>query len=119
MSAQIHPQPTREAHIMTTFTPGDIVSVRSASNVVDSFGRRFRHLAVVTSGPFALNYDAGAGYTTLGPGEPAYPFDQTHHRAADLLPLGEDDGLTVYGDADALPARYAAFRAWAYPVAAR
>ena len=102
-----------------TFKPGDIVSVRTASNVVDRDGRQFRALAVITSGPVTLNTGA-QGYLTLGPGNgPVYPFDQTHHRAEDMLALGEQDGLTIYGDADALPARYEAFRAWAYPALAR
>lgn len=97
-----------------TFTPGDIVSVRTASNVVDRNGEQFRYLAVITSGPVTLN-TGKQGYTTLGQGAAAYPFDQTWHHADDMLPLGEQDGLTVYGDAAALPARYQAFVAWAYP----
>jgi len=98
---------------MTTYTPGDIVSVRTAPNVMDRNGQRFRALAVITSGPVTLNMGK-QGYTTLGAGEAAYPFDQTCHHADDMLTLGDTDGLTVYGDAIKLAERYRAFRAWAY-----
>jgi hypothetical protein len=85
---------------------GDQVEIYSGPNVVDSSGEPFWFPGVITSGPATLN-NGQRGYTTLGIGPAAYPFDQTCHLANDLrlATVQRDD----------LAARYAAFKHWAYP----